>query len=178
MHAKLNTVVRYYDKMLEDRLATTYSQATYQEARSPVQSPQPYLYNLPPQSPAFPPQQGQGYFPSRSSTFSDHLNAPSASQVPHDSQSYYSANQPTVPYTPAQNLAYSNYHPPSMSPVVTKSPNPQSYADPGPYAYGQSNPPVDRHLSNQGANLQQIQPSYRVQSSYTENNGYYEQKPV
>ena len=68
-----------------------------------------------------------------------------------------------------------------MSPVVAKSPNPQSYVDPGPYQYGQSNPPVDRHLSNQPANLQQIQPPYQAQSSYpsyTDNNDYYEQKPL
>ena len=181
MHAKLNTVVRYYDKMLEDRLATTYSQATYQEARPPAQSPQLYQYNLPPQSPASPPQQGQGYIPSRRSTFSDHLNAPPASQVPHDSPSYYSANQPTASYTPAPNWGSSNYPPTSMSPVVAKSPNPQSYADAGRYHYGQSNPPVDYHLSNQAANLQQIQPPYQAQSSYpsyTDNNGYYQQKPL
>jgi hepatocyte growth factor-regulated tyrosine kinase substrate len=178
MHAKLNTVVRYYDKMLEDRLATTYSQATYQEARPPAHSSQPYQYNLPPQSPAFPPQQGQGYFPSRRSTLSDHLNTPLASQVPHDSPSYYSTNQPTVS---SQNWAYSNYPPTSMSPVVAKSPNPQSYADSAPYHYEQSNPPVDHHLSNQAANLQQVQPPYQAQSSYpsyTENSSYYEQKPL
>jgi hepatocyte growth factor-regulated tyrosine kinase substrate len=180
MHAKLNTVVRYYDKMLEDRLAATYSQATYQEARPPAQSPQLYQYNLPPQSPTSPPQQSQGYFPSRRSTFSDHLSAAPPSQVPLDSPSYYPATQPTQ-YPPPQSWTYSNYPASSMSPVAAKTPRPQTYGEPVSYQYGQNNPPVEQHLSNQQPNPQQVQPPYQAQNaypSYAENNDYYQPKPL
>jgi hepatocyte growth factor-regulated tyrosine kinase substrate len=191
MHAKLNTVVRYYDKMLEDRLATTYSQATYQEARPPIQSPQLYQYNPPPQSPISPPRQSQGYFPSRRSTFSDSLNSLPPAQVPHESPTSYSGSQPTPAFHQAPAYSYTTYPPPSMSPGATKSPPPQSYIEPAPSQYGQFNrqfnPPIEHQSTTQSAHLPQNYPAYHTRPSYptyvdntpyVENHDYYQQQPL
>ena len=55
MHAKLTTVMRSYDKMLEDRLSTTYNYATYNANDAPQQSYYPPKWQqqqqIPPQSP-------------------------------------------------------------------------------------------------------------------------------
>ncbi|KAI1866885.1 uncharacterized protein JN550_007432 [Neoarthrinium moseri] len=74
LHAKLSTVVRYYDRMLEDRLSKTYSQHTIGG------------YNLPP------PRQSSGPYPSI------HSSAPGAAGP---AESFYTGEQPAH-YAPPQ----------------------------------------------------------------------------
>jgi growth factor-regulated tyrosine kinase substrate len=56
LHAKLSTVVRYYDRMLEDRLSNTYSQHTINSYATPQPAPTP----VPNLYPNLPSRQGDG----------------------------------------------------------------------------------------------------------------------
>lgn len=179
MHAKLNTVVRYYDKMLEDRLATTYLQATYQEARPPMQSPQLYQYNPPPQSPI---SSSRGYPPGSRSTFSDNLNVLPPAQVPQDSQVSFSPNHniTTTVQPPATFGHYNAYPPPSMSPVANKGSTSQSYMEPTSFQY-ETYHSQEEHQTSQPSNMPPPQSTYQGQppyAPYVGTNGYYAQHPL
>ncbi|KAL2069406.1 hypothetical protein VTL71DRAFT_14085 [Oculimacula yallundae] len=75
LHAKLSTVVRYYDRMLEERLSSTYNQHSVSG------------YNLPSQRPA------STMYPSIAS------NLPNA---PGGAENYYTGNAPQEPYARPQ----------------------------------------------------------------------------
>ena len=173
MHAKLNTVVRYYDKMLEDRLQTTYSQATYQEARRPAQSPLPYQYNLPPQSPSSPSHQSQGYFPSRRSTFSDQVNAPPAS-VTGSSSTYYGPSQPPSQYP--SNPTWTN----GTKAPSSKAPYAPQYAESAGYQYSHPAASIRRPSisdippSSPQQSRERLHPEY---PAYSEQEPYYQEPP-
>lgn len=82
LHSKLSTVVRYYDRMLEDRLNNTYNQ------RNPAYPG----YGMP--SPAINHHQG-GMYPSMPPS-----QAPQMNQAPGGAENYYFSNAPTDSYAP------------------------------------------------------------------------------
>ena len=99
MHSKLTNIMRSYDKMLEDRLSTTYNYATYNANDTPQEQPfyqqrqqstwqqpkQSTPQQLPQRRPSFPQQQQQSLAatPSSSSTHAPPLSPP----IPFSSQS-------------------------------------------------------------------------------------------
>ncbi|GFP54533.1 vacuolar protein sorting-associated protein 27 [Trichoderma asperellum] len=111
LHAKLSTVVRYYDRMLEDRLSKAYSQQNLGG------------YNLPP------PRQSSGPYPSI------HSHAPSNSV---GAESFYT-NQQQPGYAPSAPPGPQLYQlPPQQampqSPYPPYAGMPAPDAAPGPYA--------------------------------------------
>ncbi|ETN39877.1 uncharacterized protein HMPREF1541_06103 [Cyphellophora europaea CBS 101466] len=85
LHSKLSTVVRYYDRMLEDRLNNTYNQ----------RNPGYPGYGMP--SPAINHHQNSAY-PSMPPNQTPHMN-----HAPSGAENYYFSNAPTDSYaTPAQ----------------------------------------------------------------------------
>ncbi|EXJ54312.1 hypothetical protein A1O7_09650 [Cladophialophora yegresii CBS 114405] len=81
LHAKLSTVVRYYDRMLEERLNNTYNQ------RNPGYA----AYAMP--SPAVP--QGSGMYPSIAGAPPSSMNT-----GPGGAENYYFSNAPLDSYAP------------------------------------------------------------------------------
>jgi hypothetical protein len=161
--------------MLEDRLATTYSHATYQENRIPTYNPQTYQYHPPPQSPASPSQSRHDYFPSRRSTVTDNVAPYPTAQAPQESPAMYSNPQNPNASQPPQ-WSYPGYPPPSTTPAVTKSANPQ-YQSHVPYHYGRSSA-ADHQLSSQYQQPQSQAP-FESQNSYSlngDNRGSYQQQ--
>ncbi|KAH8126764.1 hypothetical protein FP744_10007296 [Trichoderma asperellum] len=110
LHAKLSTVVRYYDRMLEDRLSKAYSQQNLGG------------YNLPP------PRQSSGPYPSI------HSHAPSNSV---GAESFYT-NQQQPGYAPSAPPGPQLYQLPQQampqSPYPPYAGMPAPDAAPGPYA--------------------------------------------
>jgi hepatocyte growth factor-regulated tyrosine kinase substrate len=99
LHAKLSTVVRYYDRMLEERLSNTYSQRSNSYSGYGVPSSQPSAR----QSNMYPPIATQSGPPT------SHTGA----------ENYYFGNAPLDSYAPAPNVnqpyqqSYTNHEAPS-----------------------------------------------------------------
>ncbi|KAI1626005.1 hypothetical protein EDD37DRAFT_326766 [Exophiala viscosa] len=158
LHAKLSTVVRYYDRMLEERLSNTYNQrnpgyATY-GMPSPGVAPQqsamyPSIAAGPPPSMNTGPGGAENFYFSNAPIDSYAAPPPhQAPSIPQPQRSYSFSSQKQDPQ-PSQ-YPYANQHPPQYnqppSPTMYQhqpaAPYPsQPPADPTPSAYPQLPPP-------------------------------------
>ena len=136
LHSKLATVVRYYDRMLEERLSQTYSQHTLGGYR--LNAPQPPS-NMYPSIPSEPPADRGGtenYYNMQSKAYADPYQRPPAG--------YQDPSQPQSPY--AQQV---RGPPRSASTYSTAPPNDHAHYN-GPNAYyttdqqGYPQPPAHR----------------------------------
>ncbi|CAO2647683.1 Nn.00g086050.m01.CDS01 [Neocucurbitaria sp. VM-36] len=158
LHAKLSTVVRYYDRMLEERLSSTYNQANAMyglpaPAKRPVSSLYPSIHSSVPDGPA-----GENYYNSntappdaygRPSSYygGGYQSAPPQQQTPYPQrasvppQSYAPPQdqfqQPIQPLQPYANaVSYSGGTAPQQRPPSTTYQTPAS-------------PQLQRQVSNQ-----------------------------
>ncbi|KIX03943.1 uncharacterized protein Z518_07496 [Rhinocladiella mackenziei CBS 650.93] len=125
LHAKLSTVVRYYDRMLEERLNNTYNQRNSGYT----------AYGLP--SPAAAPQPS-GMYPSIASG-----PPPSMNTGPGGAENYYFSNAPMESYAPPP--------PPSQQTPMAQPQRSYSYtgqkqeAPASPYQYAANQQPSQQH---------------------------------
>jgi hepatocyte growth factor-regulated tyrosine kinase substrate len=106
LHAKLSTVVRYYDRMLEDQLSNTYNQHTIGG------------YNLPAQPPA------STMYPALSSNGSNGAGPAESFYTGNSQQEPYGRPQSTYSYAPPQQS-----HPSYAGNTAPSYPNPEQRSD-------------------------------------------------
>ncbi|KAF2870252.1 hypothetical protein BDV95DRAFT_496869 [Massariosphaeria phaeospora] len=167
LHAKLSTVVRYYDRMLEERLSSTYSQSSAMYGLPPpMQRPATTLYPSV-QSGASQGQTGESFYTGKAASsesyarpqtyYGGYQSPPQQSYAQYDKRSsvppqfnsppadaYQQAQQPSQPYP---NLA--SYGGEPAPPAYQKPPSPQmqrqvsnsSYAPQMPPGYAPQAPP-------------------------------------
>ena len=151
LHAKLATVVRYYDRMLEDRLSNTYSQHNLGGYRSHA-PPSSSMYPSIPSEPAG----GQG-----------------------GAESYYDLNQPpqAETYQPPQSQ-YDNY-PPPQSQYVQRDRAPSNTSS--GYERSQYNAQIPHRassLQNYARPPSQMQDGPYPSSNQLQNYQQYQQSPI
>ncbi|KND88187.1 Vacuolar protein sorting-associated protein 27, partial [Tolypocladium ophioglossoides CBS 100239] len=156
LHAKLSTVVRYYDRMLEERLSKAYSQQNLGG------------YNLPP------PRQPSGAYPSISPQAQGNTGSaesfytqPANFQV-RSNQPYQQPSQPTPQPQFASYGAGSGPHPGQIPPQqqAQRSDAWQAGAPSGPQDPYQQQPPVDAAQRMQTPQQRNVSPSADRRGSY------------
>ncbi|KAH8684482.1 vacuolar protein sorting-associated protein 27 [Tricladium varicosporioides] len=170
LHAKLSTVVRYYDRMLEERLSHTYNQHTIGG------------YNLPPQRPAstiYPSLSANGPNSSAGAeSFYTGNPQPESYSRPHSTYSYAPSQQynkqASVANPSFQNQIpehreqvqgnYANYPPQQQQPPYQQPPQPQRTAswqtpDPASVPYSAQQPIYPSENASQQAPSPMVAPS-------------------
>ncbi|KAF2083700.1 ubiquitin binding protein [Saccharata proteae CBS 121410] len=136
LHAKLSTVVRYYDRMLEERLSNTYSQG-------------PSAYGFQPNMP----RPASNLYPTIPSGMAD---------GPSGAESFYTGNAPADPYARPQST-YSYAQPQSSFAQHAPMP-PSNYPQAQESSYQQQPQQPYPNLQNYGAQQQRV-PSQPYQQS-------------
>ncbi|KAF2837433.1 ubiquitin binding protein [Patellaria atrata CBS 101060] len=149
LHAKLSTVVRYYDRMLEDRLSSTYSQTSgygYSSMQRPTSSLYPAIPSGVPDGPAGaenfytgnqsraepygrPPSTYAGYSPQTQSPYTGYDKRASIAVQPFnhpqsDPQPQYQQPTPQVYSQPQHQSASNNPYPPKQAQQPPYPPSP------------------------------------------------------
>ena len=112
MHSKLTTIMRSYDKMLEDRLSTTYNYATYNANDSPQEQP---FYQQQPQSTwQQPTQSTPQQLPQRRPSFSQQQQQQqqSLAATPSSLSTYAPPLSPPIPFSSQSVAARGMYEQP------------------------------------------------------------------
>lgn len=141
LHAKLSTVVRYYDRMLEERMNKTYqygqsaAYAGYAVTSPPASqsypTPYPQTYSQAP-----PPQMANGPSGAENYYFGNAPQpepsyAPPQQQMPQHPRSYSYSNQTPKPQIGMPSSPYSQYPPQqqplSATPYAQQPPSPETY---------------------------------------------------
>jgi hepatocyte growth factor-regulated tyrosine kinase substrate len=156
LHAKLATVVRYYDRMLEERLSNTYGQHSLGGYRTNAPQPSSNMY---PSIPTEPPAEQYG----AESYYS--MEAPlqgSAEPRPQASSNYY-PQSPPAHFQPIRISSGSNSHHGAILPTTQQRPYPNTQSSQQVSSfqgYPQSpseNPGANHYPDNQHQNYQQGQ---------------------
>ncbi|KAL1297828.1 hypothetical protein AAFC00_006357 [Neodothiora populina] len=156
LHSKLATVVRYYDRMLEERLSNTYNQSRYHTAR-PVSNMYPSIPTAPPAGANI--GAVENYYsatvPSVDPSHANNAPYPSFSQQQQQQQQppqHYS-QLPTDPYQPAH-----SQYPPQMHQGAASTPYPSEQRPAQPqrqssqqYHASQPNPQYAPSHASQGS---------------------------